>query len=204
MHNFQLYFSKFSQGTCSQHVVNTRKSPLSQKKRAKRSTFSKKVHFLQKSCKNVHFRRKRTPPNPDLNKGLLYLNQIDCTFLATVTHQTLYSLFSLCELYKYYNKQQMNYFPRLQAKGNRCLSERPRVYIMCFCTNKTSPYWFYHTEHINMDSNDETIYMGIKSSGRYIFLVPSFTIANLLFIQFSNFSNQISIKGVWLENMMFK
>ena len=43
MHNFQSYFSKFSQGTCPQHALNTQKRPPSPKKHAKRYTFSQNM-----------------------------------------------------------------------------------------------------------------------------------------------------------------
>ena len=87
MNVFQSYFSKFSQGTCSQHAVNTQKRPLSKKKACK------KVHFFPKyeqkiplsprrHAKKSTFARKSTPPNPDLATGLkcfmYYVVYISC------------------------------------------------------------------------------------------------------------------------------
>ena len=66
MNVFQSYFSKFSQGTCSQHAVNTQKRPLSKKKHAKRSTFSqntnKKSHFLPEGTRKSPLSLGKAPP----------------------------------------------------------------------------------------------------------------------------------------------
>ena len=94
MHNFQSYFSKFSQGTYPQHSVNTRKSPLFPKKAPK------KVHFFPKStqkspfspsyhAKKSHSVGKAPLPNSDLATDL-HLNHwiTDLAQPASESHHT--------------------------------------------------------------------------------------------------------------------